>query len=218
MWAIAIVCEYSVPVTAGRAAYRTAPIDLRHVPERLGLFTLIVLGETIVVVALGISLAEWRFDVAAVAFAGFVCAAAIWWNYFGTGEKRDIKPLPYTVFAFTHLHIPMLAALTACSAGVSLAIEGVSLEGSEAGARWALAGGAALFLLCITGIQRFTVQGLRPVALWTQIAAAAALVTLAITGGSLARTAFVVLTAAALAAVAAIKTRLLFSQSRTPRE
>jgi low temperature requirement protein LtrA len=218
VWAVAIACEYSVPGAAGRRAYEAAPVDLRHVPERLALFTLIVLGETLVVVALGTSEAEWELAAAAVAVLGFVCAGAVWWIYFGTGEERTMKPSVNAVFAFTHVHIPLLAALTALSAGVSLVIERASAGGLDTGTRWALAGGAALFLVCITVCQRVTVQGVLPGTLWTQTVGAAALVALARVGGSLERIAFVALAAGVLVAVVAVKLWLAYSLAGVAEE
>lgn len=212
VWALALACEYSVPRSVGPKIYATAPIDRRHVPERLALFTLIVLGETIVLVALGTSEAKWELSAAVVAVLGFVCAGAVWWIYFGAAEERTIRPSPSAAFLFPHIHIPLLAALTALSAGVSLGIEGASSEGLDSGARWALAGGAALFLVCLSLCQRRTVEGVPTGTLRAQAVGAAALTALALVGGSLEPTAFLALAASILVAVVAVRLRLAYSE------
>ena len=158
LWGIAIAWELSIP-TLARRLFSAIPVHGSHVPERFALFTIIVLGETIVVVALGTSGSEWAVSAAVVATLGFVCAAAIWWVYFGGGDEVTMRPSPPAILVFTHVHIPLLAALTAVSAGIALAIEQADGSSLDAGTRWALAGGAALYLVCVTTAQRATEQG-----------------------------------------------------------
>ena len=45
------------------------------------------------------------------------------------------------------------------SAGVALAIEQASQDGLDTGARWALCGGAAVYLACLTVAQRALTRG-----------------------------------------------------------
>jgi low temperature requirement protein LtrA len=171
------------------------------------LFTIIVLGETIVVVALGTSGSEWELVAAVVAALGFVAAAAIWWAYFGAGGEVTMSRSPAAILVFTHGHIPLLAALTAFSAGITLAIEGASADHLDAGARWALAGGAALYLACLTAVQLATEQGLLEGTTRARTLAVIALVVLALFGGYLVPVVFVGLTAATLVLVVIVKLR-----------
>jgi hypothetical protein len=57
-------------------------VHASHLPERVGLFTIIVLGETVVAVVLGTSTVEWSVTSGVVAALGFVLAAGFWWVYF----------------------------------------------------------------------------------------------------------------------------------------
>jgi low temperature requirement protein LtrA len=183
LWAVALAWELSIP-TLARKLFTAIPVHASHVPERFALFTIIVLGEAIVVVALGTSGSEWEPAAAVVAALGFVMAAAIWWVYFGGGGEVTMRPSPAAILVFTHVHIPLLAALTAVSAGIALAIEGASAESLDAGTRWALAGGAAVYLACVTIAQRSTAQG---VLRGTEVArsiASLVLVALAVVGGN----------------------------------
>ena len=204
LWGVAIAWELSIP-TQARRLFSAIPVHGSHVPERFALFTIIVLGETIVVVALGTSGSVWATSAAVVAGLGFVCAAAIWWVYFGGGGEVTMRPRPLEIIAFTHVHIPLLAALTAVSAGVSLAIEQASDDALDAGTRWALAGGAALYLVCVTVAQRMTVEGVIRGTTRTRAAGVVALVGLALVGGALAPVLFVALTAGLLVTVVAVK-------------
>jgi hypothetical protein len=60
------------------------------------------------------------------------------------------------ILVFTHVNIPLLASLTAVSAGLALAIEQAYAAHLDAGARWALCGGAAFYLACLTVAQGST--------------------------------------------------------------
>ena len=91
---------------------------------------------------------------------------------------------PAAIIVFTHAHIPLLAALTSVSAGIALAIEQDSSAQLDAGTRWALAGGAALYLACVTAAQRATVQGLLVWVLPSRTVASLILVVLAFVGAA----------------------------------
>jgi low temperature requirement protein LtrA len=159
------------------------PVHASHVPERLALFTIIVLGETIVVAALGTSDPEWALS-AVVAVLGFLVASAVWWIYFGSGSEVALRPSPTSIVVFVYAHIPLLLALTAVSAGISLAIEQSSAAGLGAGVRRALAGGAAVYLAFVTAAQAARAQGVSAGVLRSRIGAAMALVVLALVGGA----------------------------------
>ena len=53
-------------------------------PERIGLFTIIVLGESVFAVVVGTSDTDWNAHALVAAVGGFAVAAAFWWIYFDT--------------------------------------------------------------------------------------------------------------------------------------
>ena len=206
LWAVALAWELGVP-TMARRLFTAIPVHTSHVPERFALFTLIVLGETIVVVALGTSGSEWALSAAVVAVLGFVAGAAIWWVYFAGGGELTMSRSPTAILVFTHAHIPLLAALTAISAGIAAAIEDASADGLDDGTRWALAGGAALYLACVTAAQQATVQGLLSGTGRARAVGGLVLVFLALVGGALDPVLFTGLVAATLVLLVAVKLR-----------
>jgi len=213
LWGIAIAWELMIP-TLARRLFASIPVHASHVPERFALFTIIVLGETIVVVALGTSGSEWALSAAVVAALGFVAAAAIWWVYFGGGGGVTMRRSPAAILVFTHVHIPLLAALTAFSAGIALAIEHASEASLDAGTRWALAGGAALYLACVTTVQRATEQGVLRGTELARTVAVVVLVALALVGDALDPVPLTALVAATLVLLVAYK---LWSAQRVLR-
>src|SRR4051812_2324440 len=106
---------------------------------------------------------------------------------------------------FTRVHIPLLAALTAVGAGVQLLIEEAAHGHLEAGAAWALCGGAALYLLCLTVVQR--VAGRADVDRVARALAGAALLALAVAAGALTPVALAAGAAAALLVLVVVEVR-----------
>lgn len=204
LWGIALAWEYSLPVRF-RRFHSEIPVSTSHVPERFALFTIIVLGETIVAVALGTADSEWALESAVAGGLGFVVTATLWWIYFGTGAGMETIPTVRAILVFTHAHIPVLAALTAVSAGVAIAIQQASGESIDEGGRWALAGGAAVYLVCLTVAQRALVRGVSGRKVVARAVTILALVVVILVGGGLPPVAFAGATAAGLLALVAFE-------------
>src|SRR5207247_1001917 len=81
LWGFALAFELSLPPASTRL-HRRIPTGARHLPERWALFTLIVLGESVVAVAAATSGTNWRAPSATAAVLGFTAVAAVWWLYF----------------------------------------------------------------------------------------------------------------------------------------
>lgn len=146
LWAVAILLDLSMPPLSTRL-HRSIPVDPAHVPERFGLFTLIVLGELVVAVGIGAREATWNPGVVTVAVAGFAIAACFWWLYFErlTGQELQHSVVPIVKFAYAHL--PLLGALMFVAGGVSVLVR--SEGAASPGGAWALCGGAAAFLAAL---------------------------------------------------------------------
>ena len=200
LWGVALAWEYSLPVRF-RRFHSAIPVSTSHVPERFGLFTIIVFGETIVAVALGTDLSDWALEASLAGALGFVVSALLWWVYFGTGAGLVTLPTARAILVFTHAHIPVLAALTAVSAGVALAIDQAPHDHLDAGTRWALCGGAAVYLLCLTVAQRALVRGVSRRKVIARAVTVAALALLAVVGTDLQPWVFVAAAAAVLLAL-----------------
>jgi hypothetical protein len=71
-----------VPALIGPRFVGRVPLHASHIPERFALFTIIVLGESAVAVALGLADSDWELSSAAGAALGFLAVACLWWTYF----------------------------------------------------------------------------------------------------------------------------------------
>lgn len=152
LWAVALAVDLGTPLLSAERI-RAVPIHTSHIPERVGLLTIIVFGETVLAVVLGTGTVTWTLESGLVAALGFAAAAGIWWLYFDfldTGVvQRSIAAGQVYLFA----HIPLLIGLTAMGVGVKLAIKAVERSELPAGAAWSLAGGVALLLAAMAVIQ-----------------------------------------------------------------
>jgi low temperature requirement protein LtrA len=153
LWGIALAIELVTPIPAWRLL-RDAPVDRRHLPERFGLLTLIVLGESVLAVVLGVSKVSWDAGSATAAAAGFVVAAAVWWIYFdfldqGALTARGI----FGGLTYTYMNYFVVVGLAALGAGVKLAIFAAAGNHHYDDTSWVLSAGLALAMLGLGGIQ-----------------------------------------------------------------
>ncbi|WIB66615.1 low temperature requirement protein A [Curtobacterium sp. MCBD17_035] len=116
-----VVAELAVPVVAERTD--TTPWHTRHIAERYSLFTLIVLGEGLVASAnavIGALAASERIGpLLALAGAGLVIVAAMWWISFARSQHDRITSLPRAL-AFGYGHYVVFAAAAAMPAGIEV--------------------------------------------------------------------------------------------------
>jgi low temperature requirement protein LtrA len=157
LWALGLAIEIGTPAV-GPSVFARMRVHLHHIPERFGLFTIIVIGETVVVSALGVD--EWRTASALVASAGLALVCALWWLYFDRQEEIHLRPTIRPNLVFIYGHIPLLAALNAAAVGVEFAVEHAGPEPIEAAERLILGGGIAVTLLALTAVQAATLDGL----------------------------------------------------------
>jgi low temperature requirement protein LtrA len=175
-WVVAVAVEVTAPVVATRRS-AGLPLHLEHLPERLGLLVILVLGESIAAVAVGIQETHWERATVTVAIIGFVGAVSLWWTYFdlaGAAATRTLveraghrSTLLHDVYAYGHW--PLTLGLAAAGVG----LEGAILEGSQptftSGTRWLLCGGVALSLGALTAIQSGVTGSLRSGLPWPGI-------------------------------------------------
>jgi low temperature requirement protein LtrA len=92
-WVVAVATEVTAPVVATRRS-AGLPLHLEHLPERLGLLVILVLGESIAAVAVGVQETHWERATVTVAVLGFVAAVSLWWTYFDLAGQQ--RPIPWS--------------------------------------------------------------------------------------------------------------------------
>jgi low temperature requirement protein LtrA len=153
LWGVALCIELAAPIRAWRFL-PDAPVDSHHLPERFGLLTLIVLGESVLAVVLGVSKISWDAGSGAAASMGFLVAAALWWIYFdfldeGALTARGI----FGGLTYTYMNYFVVVGLAALGAGVKLAILSSGGDHHYDDTSWLLSAGLALTMVGLGVIQ-----------------------------------------------------------------
>ena len=151
-----VVCELSVPRWAERAS--TTNWHPHHIAERYGLFTIILLGETVLAATAAVQRTLDADHVSAslvtVAACGLVLVFALWWLYFmlpagpGLEERREHS------YRWGYGHYGIFGALAALGAGLEVAVEQTShdLQISDTGVSYAVAIPVAVFLVLLWAV------------------------------------------------------------------
>ena len=116
--------ELAVPIWAERS--RRTTWHAAHITERYGLFTIIVLGESILAATVTLQIAfDAGFanaEVLSIAIGGLVIVFSMWWLYFDVEANRLLQTTAGT-FAYGYGHLPVFAAAAAVGAGVQVLVE-----------------------------------------------------------------------------------------------
>ncbi|GAB3979905.1 low temperature requirement protein A [Actinoallomurus acanthiterrae] len=144
------VLELMVP----RWAERITPTSWHphHIAERYGLFTIILLGESVLAVSSGVAgaleTAEINGRLVVIAVSGLVLLFAIWWLYFLVPAGAGLDERRHRSYRWGYGHYGIFAALAALGAGLKIAVEqtGHDLNASPLAICYAVAIPAAVFL------------------------------------------------------------------------
>jgi low temperature requirement protein LtrA len=115
------LAELAVPVWAETAANTTW--HPHHIAERYGLFTIIVLGETITAATTAVRAAldtdAALGDIATLVVGGVLTVFALWWLYFAQNAPRRLTSLR-TALLWGYGHYGVFASAAAVGAGLAL--------------------------------------------------------------------------------------------------
>jgi low temperature requirement protein LtrA len=122
LWGLALVVDFLTPLTAGLLHVRFPP-HLMHLPERFGLFTIIVIGEAVVSVVMGIGTGGLTFVSGLAGMMGLLVAFALWWGYFEGARGAAVLALSgsrhlWRYQQWLYSHLPLLMGITATAVGV----------------------------------------------------------------------------------------------------
>jgi low temperature requirement protein LtrA len=151
LWGIGLAIDFATPFTAGRRLYSQFAPHISHLPERMGLFTIIVLGESVLEVVVGVQ--NRGFDIYSMSMLGLGLSIpfSLWWLYFDSVDGAPIRALRekgriglYSLWLFGHF--PLVVAITLLGVGlgyITSNAHGLALSYSE---QWLVCGGVALSL------------------------------------------------------------------------
>ena len=124
------ISELLIPVWAERG--NMTPWHPHHIAERYGLFTIIVLGESVLATTSAILAARTASGISeelvVVAAAALVLLFACWWLYFLDSDAPRLEEDRQRSFVWGYGHFFVFAALAAIGAGIEVTIEAISHE------------------------------------------------------------------------------------------
>ncbi|MGE3844630.1 MAG: low temperature requirement protein A [Vicinamibacterales bacterium] len=157
IWGVAFVVDLGTPWTARRHSVAVPP-HAAHLPERLGLFTLILLGESVVAVMQGMeSQADWTAAAATTAFTGIGIAFLLWWWYFDGALAAAEQPVrtrheASRLQAWTYAHFPFYLGVVLAGVGVQRVVASVGRASLPPSDVVIFSGALALAMLALTVI------------------------------------------------------------------
>ncbi len=182
IWLIALTIEYVAPLVLyyvpwlKRVGLETWNLGSGHFTERFQLFTIIALGETIVLTGATTSGLEFNLTTALAFTAAFVSTACLWWlyfNYLSTVFERILDEAESRTAVgrdiFTYGHLPIIGGIILCAVGDEIVITHPT-EYLHTAELIAVVSGPALYLLAFGPI-RWKLTGGLP---WRRIVGAAA--------------------------------------------
>jgi low temperature requirement protein LtrA len=157
VWGVALAIDLATPWVV-RRQQATVPLDESHLPERFGLFVILVLGESLAAVVAGLSHIGWSTSSLIAAILGVLLATLLWWLYFDNAEgsvvrRRNIEGKTWRPTGWIYTHLPLAAALAIVGVALDQAILSAGGGPMPPAQRWLLLGGVALALVCLAILQ-----------------------------------------------------------------
>jgi low temperature requirement protein LtrA len=119
-WGVGLAIEYLTPLTTKRIKKRLpSQNNSGHLPERFGLFMIIVLGESIVGIVQGLNsipLIEQNTLLSFILGISFIFT--VWWMYFDHINERKMKAGPWYLTGWSYGHLPLVMSIAALGAGI----------------------------------------------------------------------------------------------------
>ncbi|MFG2620499.1 low temperature requirement protein A [Streptomyces sp. NPDC048507] len=152
LFLVLVAAELMVPVLAERG--HQTPWHAHHIAERYGLFTIIVLGETIAASTVAVKSAldehEALGELLPIAAGGLLIVFAAWWIYFAVPMHERLTSNRQAI-PWGYGHLLIFASGAAIGAGIEVAVEHAVGKAhiSQLAANAAVTVPTALFLLMV---------------------------------------------------------------------
>jgi len=157
LWTIAFTLDLGTPWLAVPHSVNVPP-DAAHLPERFGLFTLILLGESVVAVMQGMeSQDDWTLPAATSAFLGMAIAFLTWWWYFDGVAGASEQPVrsrreAIRFHVWSYAHFPLYLGIVVTGVGVHRIVTAASRATVTVGEASIVTWAAVAVMLAMTTI------------------------------------------------------------------
>lgn len=105
-----------------RRILKTVPVKSHHLPERYGLLTIILLGESVIMIATKLNEVQWTIATISSAISGFFIISSLWWIYFNLMERHVIGKELDTGQHIIYGHLFVYAGLSSIAVFIGFSI------------------------------------------------------------------------------------------------
>lgn len=159
VWLLGMAVDFAVPLSKrSRELGRALPIDVPHLSERYGIFTIIVLGESFVKVISGLGGTALALDLLPVGVSILVISASLWWLYFDDVAGSLVKPSGRSAYTWIYSHLPIAIGLTAFGVGAKKVLLSDQAEHLHSEYRWLIVVALVLYLIFVALLDEVTVR------------------------------------------------------------
>jgi low temperature requirement protein LtrA len=157
IWGLAFALDLGTPWLAVPHSVKVPP-DAAHLPERFGLFTLILLGESVVAVMQGMeSQDDWTPAAAMSAFLGMGISFLIWWWYFDGVAGASPQPVrtrrdALRFHIWSYAHFPLYLGIIVLGVGVQRIVTAASRHALSGQESLILTAAAAVVMVAMSAI------------------------------------------------------------------
>ncbi len=110
-WTLGMSIYLSIPWIGRKKVLSKVPLDTVYFPERFGAFTVIVLGQMITAVVVGLKSASWHPSAVVTSIMAFALAILIWGQYYLFTQIADYKCTLGSGQPYIYSHIPLIISL-----------------------------------------------------------------------------------------------------------
>jgi low temperature requirement protein LtrA len=163
-WIAALLIDVATPFVVARHTHGVPPHP-EHLPERFGLFTIILLGESVAAAVHGLDHAEpLQAESIAVALSASALAFLFWIGYFERARGVAERSVAHAdagrrLRLWAYGHVPLYLGIAGLSAGTVALAGHPSAHGGEP---WLFAGAAALAMVGVTTVASSHGSGAAP--------------------------------------------------------
>ncbi|QMS86237.1 low temperature requirement protein A (plasmid) [Nostoc edaphicum CCNP1411] len=163
LWFFELTISFATQLSTGKLDVEFAP-HASHLPERFGLFTLILLGESISAVVNGVTGQQWTTSSAIAAVFGITIAFSLWWSYFDNLSGSAIRAASNGTCIrcyrwWFYAHLPLAIGIATIGSGVKHLVSSAPDIALSSQVRWLVCCSAAI---CILSLRVIYLMGLIP--------------------------------------------------------
>jgi low temperature requirement protein LtrA len=132
IWIFAMIIDILTPLAAGEIHVKFPPHP-SHLPERFGLFIIIVIGEAIVSIVDILSDIHLNLVTVSVGLMGLILAFTLWWGYFeeANGAEERVKEKGKSIAKYQiwlYSHFPLMLGIIGVAVGIKQIIHLPSVD------------------------------------------------------------------------------------------